>query len=207
MAIRISGEIQIKAIQGRFGEFKTGVITTDIGIFKAKRGKLLDSFAAGTYQADFVISKIVPSSIISNGIVIVEIQAEVLDIQVHQATPDKQDKPVEKTAPPTSSTTSSQTAKVATVKPSNSTVKTKRTEPSPKEPSKPHPTDEKIDEPVDESKRALFSHLWPLGQTVKLDSTVDRNLLRQQVAALRSMGYQPNAADQTWQKQPEKAIV
>src|SRR5690554_5670388 len=45
----------------------------------------------------------------------------------------------------------------------------------------------------------LFGLLWPLGQSVKLDPTVDRALFRRQVSRLKELGYRFQAPTQTWQ--------
>lgn len=45
----------------------------------------------------------------------------------------------------------------------------------------------------------LFGLLWPLGQSVKLDPTVERALFRRQVSRLKELGYRFQAPTQTWQ--------
>ena len=45
---------------------------------------------------------------------------------------------------------------------------------------------------------ALFGALWPLGDVVKLDATVDRRLLRQQRDRLGAMGYEFAPLSQDW---------
>ncbi len=59
-------------------------------------------------------------------------------------------------------------------------------------PEKPltEPEPETQTEPLSDDKK-LFGDLWPLGDKVKLDSTVDRDLLRQQVIRLKEdLGYE-----------------
>ena len=43
---------------------------------------------------------------------------------------------------------------------------------------------------VPSGDEALFGELWPLGEKVKLDPTVDREVLRRQSARLKELGYQ-----------------
>ena len=50
---------------------------------------------------------------------------------------------------------------------------------------------------------ALFGILWPLGESVKLDSTIDRRALRAQIARLGEMGYELNIKTQEWSRQAE----
>jgi hypothetical protein len=44
----------------------------------------------------------------------------------------------------------------------------------------------------------LFSALWPLGEIVKLDATVDRRVLRQQRDRLGALGYKFAPLSQDW---------
>lgn len=51
---------------------------------------------------------------------------------------------------------------------------------------------------VEEDDAALFGMLWPLSETVKLDATVDRRVLRQQRDRLDAMGYRFEPLSQDW---------
>ncbi len=51
---------------------------------------------------------------------------------------------------------------------------------------------------------ALFGLLWPLGESVKLDSTIDRRTLRLQIARLGVLGYTLNFKSQQWNQQPDQ---
>ena len=51
---------------------------------------------------------------------------------------------------------------------------------------------------VDDQDIELFGHLWPLGDSVKLDPTIARGQFRAQVSRLKQLGYQFDAASQTW---------
>lgn len=48
---------------------------------------------------------------------------------------------------------------------------------------------------------ALFGILWPLEESVKLDSTIDRRTLRLQIARLNQLGYAFDATAQQWNLQ------
>jgi len=50
---------------------------------------------------------------------------------------------------------------------------------------------------------ALFGLLWPLGESVKLDSTIDRRTLRTQIARLGALGYALDFKSQQWSQQPD----
>ncbi len=44
---------------------------------------------------------------------------------------------------------------------------------------------------------------WPLGESVKLDSTIDRRALRAQIARLGELGYALDFKTQEWSRQAE----
>ena len=44
----------------------------------------------------------------------------------------------------------------------------------------------------------LFGTVWPLGEIVKLDTTVDRKRLRQQCVRLGALGYELDFKQQVW---------
>ncbi|MCR1763856.1 DUF3275 family protein, partial [Pseudomonas aeruginosa] len=49
----------------------------------------------------------------------------------------------------------------------------------------------------------LFGLLWPLGESVKLDSTIDRRALRAQIVRLGELGYALDFKTQEWSRQAE----
>lgn len=51
---------------------------------------------------------------------------------------------------------------------------------------------------ADDQDIELFGHQWPLGNSVKLDPTVDRGTFRAQTLRLKQLGYVFDAASQTW---------
>jgi len=56
---------------------------------------------------------------------------------------------------------------------------------------------------TEEGDVALFGLLWPLGDSVKLDSTIDRRALRAQIARLGELGYALDFKTQEWSRQAE----
>ena len=56
---------------------------------------------------------------------------------------------------------------------------------------------------TEEGDVALFGLLWPLGDSVKLDSTIDRRALRAQIARLGDLGYALDFKTQEWSRQAE----
>ncbi|RMU17686.1 DUF3275 family protein, partial [Pseudomonas savastanoi] len=49
-----------------------------------------------------------------------------------------------------------------------------------------------------ETDAELFGTIWPLGSSVKLDTTVDRQRLRQQCVRLGELGYELDFKLQIW---------
>lgn len=56
---------------------------------------------------------------------------------------------------------------------------------------------------TEEGDVALFGLLWPLGDSVKLDSTIDRRALRAQIARLGDLGYALDFKTHEWSRQAE----
>ena len=63
----------------------------------------------------------------------------------------------------------------------------------------PEPEPESVTSLPDEDA-GLFGELWPLGEKVKLDPTVDRPLLRRQATRLKELGYQFQPVGRLFQK-------
>ena len=66
-----------------------------------------------------------------------------------------------------------------------------------------HPAQDDIVPPAgdpgdDGADAVLFGTLWPLGDTVKLDTSVDRPLFRRQKERIKALGYAFQASGQRW---------
>ncbi|MCY1465167.1 hypothetical protein D9M71_832780 [compost metagenome] len=67
------------------------------------------------------------------------------------------------------------------------------------------PTDDAVStSAADGEDAALFGLLWPLDDTVKLDSTIDRRTLRLQCARLNQLGFAFDAKAQSWHREPDR---
>src|SRR3546814_2579801 len=64
--ITIPGQLAIKTIHGRNGDFNVGRLATSIGEFVVKNAEL-DQYREGKYDGDFVIVEIRPSTYNANG--------------------------------------------------------------------------------------------------------------------------------------------
>lgn len=194
--ISISGQLAIKTIHGRNGDFNVGRLATSIGEFVIKNAEL-DQYAEGKYDGDFVITEIRPSTYSTSGRMVIEIRAHLggmtlsaIDAlsrdEASRLSPQEVD-PIDEEA--SSNGKAPPSMKPAT--PSNPLVDT---------------TPFGADTPA-MAKHALaaddatlFGTLWPLGDVVKLDATVDRRVLRQQRDRLGALRYEFAPLSQDWHR-------
>ena len=72
--ITLSGQLAIRTIHGRNGDFNVGRLATSIGEFVIKNAEL-DQYREGKYEGDFVITEIRPSTYNTSGRMVIEIRA------------------------------------------------------------------------------------------------------------------------------------
>lgn len=184
--ISINGKLTVKVINGRNGAFRVGSLRSEIGEFSLK-DKLLDQYEEGTYEGMFVIERIFPSSYLAGNRVVTEIRAivshielttaEMKPVEVDTVEPDPLEEEKRDVAP----------------EPPKSDDKDAKTEGNDVQTDTSSSTEEK----ADDSDEALFGLLWPLGETVKLDATIDRVKFRKQRDLLKAMGYRFKPISQT----------
>ncbi|HFD87818.1 MAG TPA: DUF3275 family protein [Gammaproteobacteria bacterium] len=207
MSIILEGNITNKVIKGANGDFSVGSFNCNLGKFKIK-DPLLDQFDEGEYRVRVVVQhldiKSYPSA--RNGIIITEIVADIDAIDVIDAEikpiedqpiePDASvtepaEQPVEPPAPVT--------AKKETVgKKPTATPKPEPAKAPPPEPRKAKPSSKDGEGAGDAAE--LFGHLWPLGDQVRLDSSLPRPVIIRQKQYLVKAGYKFDARSQTWSK-------
>lgn len=206
--IKLTGiTLRVKTIQqGRYGNFCVADLSTDIGEFKVK-DPLLDQFRDGVYTGTVWISEIRLAQYMAWGKAVTEIRAVLHDLNldgVSELQPDdgpSEPDPAEEVPPPAPMASKP----VQAPPPSNAFAhgidavkerlkgigkKTKQTAPPTETPQSD-----------DTHLVQLFGEMWQLicdKQPVKFDPTVDRLKLRQQSAAMRELGYEFKATDQTW---------
>ncbi|MBN9459688.1 MAG: DUF3275 family protein [Burkholderiales bacterium] len=195
--ITIPGQLAIKTIHGRNGDFNVGRLATSIGEFVVKNAEL-DQYAEGKYEGDFIIAEIRPSTYNSNGRMVIEIRALLGGMTLsnidalsrddaRRLSPQEVDPIDEEAQAPTP----------AAPKPApKGKARSARdplvdTTPFGSEPAAA-PSDASADD------AALFGALWPLGEVIKLDATVDRRVLRQQRDRLGALGYEFAPLSQDW---------
>lgn len=197
--ITLPGQLAIKTIHGRNGDFNVGRLATSIGEFVVKNAEL-DQYDEGKYDGDFIIAEIRPSTYTANGRMVIEIRAHLGGMSLsnidalsrddaHRLSPQEVDPIDEETLPP---------------QPAESKAKAKSKPRNPRDPlrdttpfgSEPAAASAAASAEADDA--ALFGALWPLGEVVKLDATVDRRALRQQRDRLGVLGYEFAPLSQDW---------
>jgi len=219
--ITLSGQLAIRSVIGRNGAFNVAKLATTIGEFSIKDA-VLDQYEEGKYQGDFVISQIKPSYYCTrSGTLIVETRAYLESMTLDEkdalsreeaaaVTPSVQDPAEEETVKPkpqaakpakpntadvldddtpfgmtTEELTQQGIAAGATARPVS--PKTSAGSPS-------------AAETAENTDVELFGLLWPLGETVKLDATVERLTQRKQVERLKALGFVLDFKQQLWLK-------
>ncbi|MGM0925368.1 MAG: DUF3275 family protein [Pseudomonadota bacterium] len=203
--IKIPGRLTVRTIHGRNGPFNVGRLAASIGEFVIKDPQL-DQFSEGVFEGEFLLLEIRPASYFAGGRLVVEVRAKVGEMLLtedgmlvtqHGPRFDSAEMdPLEEEAAPAPPVPPAPPA------------------PWPGEPMAPPAPPSQVDAGEGPGPQAsethaagreanpdaeLFGLLWPLGQSVKLDPTVDRALFRRQVSRLKELGYRFQAPTQTWQ--------
>lgn len=200
--ITLPGQLAIKTIHGRNGDFNVGRLATSIGEFVIKNAEL-DQYNEGKYEGDFIITEIRPSTYSTSGRMVIEIRAHLGGMtlfnidrlskdEAHQLSPQEIDPIDEEVHVPQLTPASTAPTVAATPVASDPLI-----DPTPfgVETASKLEAKAEIEHPAD---AALFGTLWPLGEIVKLDATVDRRLLRQQRDRLGVLGYEFTPLSQDW---------
>jgi hypothetical protein len=175
--ITIPGQLAIKTIHGRNGDFNVGRLATSIGEFVVKNAEL-DQYAEGKYEGDFVIAEIRPSTYSANGRMVIEIRALLggmtlsnIDAlsrdEARRLSPQEVD-PIDEEAQAPAPAAPKAPAKAKQSNPRDPLVDTT--------PFGSEPAAASSEATAEADDAALFGALWPLGEIVKLDATVDRRV-------------------------------
>jgi hypothetical protein len=195
--ITLPGQLAIRTIHGRNGDFNVGRLATGIGEFVIKNAEL-DQYREGKYEGDFVITEIRPSTYYTSGRMVIEIRARLGGMTLSAIDPLSSDEanrlspqevdPIDEEAQTPVPTTSAPVEAKA-LESSDPLVDTTPFGADPVEPASKSATDDDV---------TLFGALWPLGEIIKLDATVDRRVLRQQRDRLEALGYEFAPLSQDW---------
>ncbi|QUW66190.1 DUF3275 family protein [Pseudomonas synxantha] len=199
--INIPGQLAIRTISGRNGDFNVGRLSTSIGEFVIKDA-LLDQYDEGKYRGDFLITEIRPSYYSTAGRLVVEIRAKLESMSLDDVdnltaedaaklSPSEPD-PIDEESSSTPTKPARQRKTPTTVTAVSDVDKSSSQEDAPF--GMPIPSLKN----TTEQDAILFGTIWPLKDTVKLDTTVDRQRLRQQCTRLGELGYVLDFKQQTW---------
>ncbi|KHT39640.1 DUF3275 family protein [Pectobacterium carotovorum subsp. carotovorum] len=209
--IIVSGQLAIRTISGRNGRFTVGRLTTHLGLFHVKDPEL-EQYPEGKYEGEFAIRYIYPKAYPVGDGMRFEIRANLdgmtlsgidkLSKAEARAFATQDVDPLDEesgTQPvPTPTATSKSKARLAPVQATQDPL----VDTTPFSVDAPSATVAASDNP-DSDDAALFGILWPLGESVKLDATIDRRTLRLQVARLSQLSYVFDATAQQWNRQSE----
>lgn len=186
--ITVQGMLTVRELNGRHGPFKIGKLVSEIGEF-AIRTTLIEQYEPGGYEGRFVIKKVYAGSYNVGNRFTVEVRAELDQIVL-----DSFDEAL--VAPDISEPDPLDEERAR--KPDIAGVVVPEQEPV--QPTKP--SSHTAVQPAKPDYPRIFGSLWPLGDTVKLDPTVDRALFREQVAAIgkQGLGYTFEKLRQIWIK-------
>lgn len=195
--ITLPGHLAIRTISGRHGDFNVGRLSTSIGEFVIKDA-LLEQHTEGKYRGDFAIIEIRPSYYTTGGRLVVEIRARLDSMTLEE---------VETLSAADNASIDAQTPDPVDEAPTAAR--------EPQKPARPKPAPPVLDDDApfgmptpkrtqiaatDVGDADLFGAVWPLGDTVKLDPTVDRQQLRTQCRRLEELGYVLDFKLQTWNR-------
>ena len=210
----VPGQLTLRTIRGKNGPFTVGRLATHLGTFEVKDPEL-EQYPEGKYDGEFVIRYIFPKSYPVGGGMRFEIRAsldgltlygidklsrdEARSFATQDVDPLDEELGTQPAATPAKPAKTSRPAKPAPVQASADPL----VDTTPFGVDAPPPAAAAASGGTEDGDAVLFSLLWPLGETVRLDSTIDRRTLRAQVARLRELGYEMNPKTQEWSREAE----
>lgn len=218
MPISIRGTLRVKSVTGRNGRFSVGDLETEIGTFRIKDA-VLDQYRDGIYTGTFWLSEVFNSSYNANGRLVIELRARTAGMQIDDEAPESQSakEPAERD-PIDDETPAAPPIKPKTVRRyTRGAPRQADPTPTPESPAaneaaseegKPASTSSQEQDapsnPVVENNADLelfgqeLHELIQARSPLKLDVTVDRMVIRNQVARLNALNYAFDSKEQTW---------
>lgn len=201
MIIEVLGELSIRTVHGSNGDFKVGRLVSELGNFIVKDAEL-EQYKDGKYEGKFSIKRIGPYSYYSNERFVIEVRAT-LDKIVLSGTNALSAKDADAVGLREVDPADEETSKPAPIVKSDNPLED-TTQFGADIPTKPKRSKKADSEPAGQPQEAdeeLFGVvLWPLGDVVKLDSTVDRRKFKAQIVRLQELGYEFDGDSQDWHK-------
>ena len=215
--IVVPGQLTLRTIRGKNGPFTVGRLATHLGTFEVKDPEL-EQYPEGKYYGEFIIRYIFPKSYPVGGGMRFEIRASLDGMTLYDIDKLSRDEarsfatqdldpldeelgaqPAVTPATPAKPSKTSRPAKPAPAQASTDPL----VDTTPFGVDAPTPAAATAPGSTEDGDAALFSLLWPLGESVKLDSTIDRRTLRTQIARLGELGYALDFKTQEWSRQAE----
>ena len=215
LPIVVPGQLTLRTIRGKNGPFTVGRLTTPIGEFAVKDAEL-EQYPEGKYDGEFIIRYIFAKSYPVAGGARFEVRVnldgmtlngidklsrdEARSFATQEVDPLDEEQGTQPAATPAKPATASRPAKSAPAQASTDPL----IDTTPFGVDASTPPAVAASGSTDEGDAALFGLLWPLGESVKLDSTIDRRALRAQIARLGELGYALDFKTQEWSRQAEQ---
>ena len=212
--IVVPGQLTLRTIRGRNGPFTVGRLTTHLGVFEVKDPEL-EQYPEGKYDGEFIIRYIFPKSYPVGGGMRFEIRAsldgmtlngidklsrdEARSFATQDVDPLDEELGTQPAATPAKPSKASKPAKPAPVQACADPL----IDTTPFGVEAPAPAVAAASGSTEDGDAAVFGLLWPLGESVKLDSTIDRRALRAQIVRLGKLGYALDFKKQEWTRQAE----
>jgi len=205
----------LRTIRGKNGPFTVGRLATPIGEFAVKDAEL-EQYPEGKYDGEFVIRYIFAKSYPVAGGARFEVRANLDGMTLNgidKLSRDEARSFASQDVDPLDEELGTQPA-VTPAKPSRGAKPTKPApvqafadapliDTTPLGAEVPPPAAAAASGSAEDGDAALFGLLWPLGESVKLDSTIDRRTLRAQIARLGELGFSLDFKTQEWSRQAE----
>ena len=214
LPIVVPGQLTLRTIRGKNGPFTVGRLTTPIGEFAVKDAEL-EQYPEGKYDGEFVIRYIFAKSYPVAGGARFEVRAnldgmtlngidklsrdEVRSFATQEVDPLDEELGAQPAATQAKPTKVSKSVKPAPAQGSADPL----IDTTPFGVDAPKPAAAAAPGSTEDGDVSLFGILWPLGESVKLDSTIDRRTLRTQIARLGELGYALDFKTQEWSRQAE----
>ena len=197
-----TGTLSIRRSVGRHGPFNIGILSTDFAHYVVKDA-LIEEFDVGSYAGEFEVTKTFLKPYVLPGRLIIENRAILARINLAEDTltvaesaaaqeaehiPVAEIDPIDEEAAP-STAPSATTAAVPLPAADAPSTPAEPVPPADQE-SVATPGTEELARIKEQSYATLFGPLWPFGEEVKLDKTIDRLVLRKQIIAMNELGYE-----------------
>jgi Protein of unknown function (DUF3275) len=196
---KLPGALLVERFNGRKGSFNSGTLETSLGRFKVS-DSALDQFAPGTYEGEFLVTRIYIKTTTWRDAPFIKLMADVAQngYLIFDSNEGEDAAPTVAVEPDDidSGEADSHTKAPATLPPQEQTFKAAQTTPATEQLTPEAPKDETA--LIDLFGIELAPLVQSLATPIKLDPTVGRSQLRLQADHLKTLGYRFDAGGQQW---------